>query len=543
MIKAKEEWLGVYFFNVKPWSPSLVNLKRELWVKVYGIPLHAWGDNLFRALGERFGEFVDYDEPTASMSRLDVARLKFSTSIRIRIEAPVVLVVMGVSFEVWVVEEEVGKREVVEEYGEIRGDQSWGGSSGFPRNTAVACGDELNYGEEEEDDDVVSIDSPTCQLERDNAQLLARRGHTFPMTSNHSPNNLVFCNFKGGEGHVSEETVEREEGAARGKQVVVGEEPRVAVFETSETDGDVDRLVEPSLLGKEGGSGIGPSGLEILIQNEEAEGCVEDVLLEEDLGPYPSGPVQCVEGVSEAGCLHGDGSGRIQAQPISCSPPCDTEVLSKQLQILPVTVNETTMRLSNLSEDQSLRQTGDDNIPHVPVAKKLGNRSKFPFGCGPKFLQLVEAVKDGGGGGRRRRARGGGEVGRSSSVPVLQGGRERSTVGVLTTTENVAEAVPLISTQIEGLNLEVVLPGPFSPLLAGSISQGSEELSVVPESPLGPVVTNSQLIREATSILSIQKQVGFSFTMDDNTVIDNLVAEEVKDRAVMREREDDIGDQ
>jgi hypothetical protein len=107
----------------------------------------------------------------------------------------------------------------------------------------------------------------------------------------------------------------------------------------------------------------------------------------------------------------------------------------------------------------------------------------------------------------------------------------------------VAEAVPLISTQIEGLNLEVVLPGPFSPLLAGSISQGSEELSVVPESPLGPVVTNSQLIREATSILSIQKQVGFSFTMDDNTVIDNLVAEEVKDRAVMREREDDIGDQ
>jgi hypothetical protein len=47
---------------------------------------------------------------------------------------------------------------------------------------------------------------------------------------------------------------------------------------------------------------------------------------------------------------------------------------------------------------------------------------------------------------------------------------------------------------------------------------------------LGPAVTNGQLIREATSILSIQKQVGFSFTMDDNIVI-------------MREREEDIGDQ
>jgi hypothetical protein len=31
--------------------------------------------------------------------------------------------------------------------------------------------------------------------------------------------------------------------------------------------------------------------------------------------------------------------------------------------------------------------------------------------------------------------------------------------------------------------------------------------------------------------------------MDDYTVINNLVVEEVKDRAVMREREDNIGDQ
>jgi hypothetical protein len=42
-IKDKEEWIGVYFFTVKPWSPNLVNLKRDVWVKVYGIPLHAWG--------------------------------------------------------------------------------------------------------------------------------------------------------------------------------------------------------------------------------------------------------------------------------------------------------------------------------------------------------------------------------------------------------------------------------------------------------------------------------------------------------------------
>jgi hypothetical protein len=252
--------------------------------------------------------------------------------------------------------------------------------------------------------------------------------------------------------------------------------------------------------------------------------------LEEDLGLVPYGPVQCDEVVIEGGCSQGDGSGSIQAQPTSPHFLCGNEVPSQELRNLPATENDKIIRCSNLSEAQSLNQIGDDTIQQAPVAKKLGTRSKFPFGCGPKFLQLVEAVKDGGGGGRRRRARGGGEVGRSSSVPVTQGGRDRTSVGVLTQTANVTETVPLISSQIEGLNLEVVLPGPCSPILAGPISQDSEVLSIVPESPLGPAVTNGQLIREATSILSIQKQVGFSFTMDDNIVI-------------MREREEDIGDQ
>jgi RNA recognition motif-containing protein len=41
VVRMKEEWLGFYFFDVKPWTPTLVNDKREVWVKVFGIPLHA----------------------------------------------------------------------------------------------------------------------------------------------------------------------------------------------------------------------------------------------------------------------------------------------------------------------------------------------------------------------------------------------------------------------------------------------------------------------------------------------------------------------
>jgi hypothetical protein len=77
-------------------------------------------------VGARFGEFIDYDEATASRARLDVARLKISTSIRSRIEASVEIVVMGMVFELWVVEEEVTKRNIVVEEGVQGSDRSWG---------------------------------------------------------------------------------------------------------------------------------------------------------------------------------------------------------------------------------------------------------------------------------------------------------------------------------------------------------------------------------------------------------------------------------
>ncbi|MCI71192.1 LRR receptor-like kinase, partial [Trifolium medium] len=53
---------------------------RETWVKVYGIHLHVWGENLFKAIGSKYGEFLDFDNNTASRAKLDVARIKISTS-------------------------------------------------------------------------------------------------------------------------------------------------------------------------------------------------------------------------------------------------------------------------------------------------------------------------------------------------------------------------------------------------------------------------------------------------------------------------------
>jgi hypothetical protein len=225
----------------------------------------------------------------------------------------------------------------------------------------------------------------------------------------------------------------------------------------------------------------------------------------------------------------------VLSHPNLAEPACDPPPVIPLSHAIPLVGAKHRIVLSNLSESQS--QIGEDSSTNVPMAKKVGSRNKFRHGCGPKFLQLVEAVKDGGAGGRRRRVRGGGVVGRASSVPALQGGRGFSAVGVSSPANTTIEVVPLISSQIEGLNLEVVLPSLCNPNNVGSLSQGSEEVSVVPKSQLGPDVGNGQLVREATTILAIQKQVGFSFTMDEGTVIHKLVTEEIKDYAIARERE------
>jgi hypothetical protein len=51
------------------------------------------------------------------------------------------------------------------------------------------------------------------------------------------------------------------------------------------------------------------------------------------------------------------------------------------------------------------------------------------------------------------------------------------------------------------------------------------------------------LVREASTILDIQKKVCFTFTSNEDTVIMNLVNEEAKDRLKMKERVQQNGGQ
>jgi len=100
-----KEWWESMFSKISKWSPNKVAVRRSVWLKVMGIPLHVWEEPTFKALGSLFGVFLDFDEVTISKKRLDWARIKVSTGRKFFIDEQVNISVMGAVYGLWVVEE------------------------------------------------------------------------------------------------------------------------------------------------------------------------------------------------------------------------------------------------------------------------------------------------------------------------------------------------------------------------------------------------------------------------------------------------------
>jgi hypothetical protein len=80
-------------------------------LRCFGVPLHAWGIDLFRALAFKFGRFIEVDQMTRNMTRCDVARIRVLTGERKLIDSSFAVKVLGKRFDIRVVEENGGCME------------------------------------------------------------------------------------------------------------------------------------------------------------------------------------------------------------------------------------------------------------------------------------------------------------------------------------------------------------------------------------------------------------------------------------------------
>jgi hypothetical protein len=98
-------WWGDLIKEIRAWSPNQVSTRKEVWVSMYGIPLHAWGESTFRKLASRCGAFLAIDDGTRDRLRFDVARVKIDSAINGRIDFAVKLRIQGAGYVIRIVEE------------------------------------------------------------------------------------------------------------------------------------------------------------------------------------------------------------------------------------------------------------------------------------------------------------------------------------------------------------------------------------------------------------------------------------------------------
>lgn len=103
--RRKDLWWRGLFISVNRWLPNMVATHRRIWLRVYGLPMHAWDEQSFKKLGNLFGEFLDFDDESINASRLDMARVLVRTTSLALINEPVSVEVMGAVFNVLVMEE------------------------------------------------------------------------------------------------------------------------------------------------------------------------------------------------------------------------------------------------------------------------------------------------------------------------------------------------------------------------------------------------------------------------------------------------------
>jgi len=79
VINGARDFFNMLFENFKPWNNDKASFQRGAWVRIYGIPLHAWNESFFKLCVMDCGRYLRSDGASIDKERLDFARVLLST--------------------------------------------------------------------------------------------------------------------------------------------------------------------------------------------------------------------------------------------------------------------------------------------------------------------------------------------------------------------------------------------------------------------------------------------------------------------------------
>ncbi|WJX90651.1 hypothetical protein P8452_72524 [Trifolium repens] len=530
-------WWGGLLFDIKRWTPNMVYSKREIWVEMFGVPLHAWGETTFRSLANRCGRFLAVDTPTSNRTRLDVARVKLEAPLSGLIDFTFKLLVQGAGYCVRVVEERgcvVVEREEIED--QLHPDDAVSSCASGGIAAAMVAVEVLG------DDDTDSEASETCQR-----QVSAGRQEVKKSTGAKGNEGIgvVMTGESSGIARLIPSTdqvvkVTAEKGLATSSQHVRGSPLLGEVEKEGQQMGD-HQVVTPNLSGtrllteqvdghvaiKEGY--VGQKGKDSYyeelgriegIDPGSAVGPAQDV--ESGFANFAGGRVvpdpvinELVDNISHSRAnLEGGGFCVEDSDSIStCSP----------------SINESQSPVVG-STQSVLRKINKHRKPSTPLSSLLG----------PKCMRFADVVNN-----NRRRNQANKSSAHQDAIlwddgPVEKGDANEEPINSLSASTDTSEEEPVLnassagvsSESSQGLNLEVVLPFHPENRAQSGVNLLLNEDSIHDVNGFTLARDNPEAIAlEAQKLLIEQKKVGFTFDPQEEAPIGRMVTMEVRDRA------------
>ena len=105
MLSEAIEFFNKFFSTPVRWNKDTLVRERGAWVRIYGVPLHAWNYDFFKLCVCDCGRLMRVDDITLDRDRFDYARVLVSTSSLDIINSKANILVDGVLFEFKIIEE------------------------------------------------------------------------------------------------------------------------------------------------------------------------------------------------------------------------------------------------------------------------------------------------------------------------------------------------------------------------------------------------------------------------------------------------------
>lgn len=105
MIDDAHDFFNLFFSHFVRWNKDIVKFERGAWVRIYGIPIHAWNASFFKLSVLDCGRFLRLDNSTVAKDRFDYARVLLATSSLDVINFSEKILIDGVVVDLKIIEE------------------------------------------------------------------------------------------------------------------------------------------------------------------------------------------------------------------------------------------------------------------------------------------------------------------------------------------------------------------------------------------------------------------------------------------------------